>query len=84
MMLDFQSTEEDISAHVMHYVCCHMHLAIMLSHNVDNSSMVVLCEGHALYQTVISKLKTEGKFINQLLSLEEIPDDFEAEIGKFT
>ena len=44
----------------------------------------VLCEGDALYQTVISKLKTDGKFINQLLSLEEIPDDFEVEIGKFT
>ena len=60
-----------------------MHYA--LSHNVDNSSMIdkVLYEGDALYQTVISKLKTDGKFINQLLSLEEIPDDFEVELGKF-
>ena len=44
----------------------------------------VLCEGDALYQTVISNLKTNGKFVQQLLSLEEIPDDFEVEIGKFT
>ena len=44
----------------------------------------MLCEGDALYQTVISNLKTDGKFGQQLLSLEEIPDDFEVEIGKFT
>ena len=44
----------------------------------------VLCEGDALYQTVISNLKTDGKLVQQLLSLEEIPDDFEVEIGKFT
>ena len=53
---------------------------------VDNSLMLdkVLYEGDALYQTVISNLKTDGKFVQQLLSLEEIPDDFEVEIGKFT
>ena len=44
----------------------------------------VLCEGDALYQTVIRKLKSDGKFIHHLLSLEEIPDDFEVEIGNFT
>ena len=54
--------------------------------DVDNSLVLdkVLCEGDALYQTVISNLKTDGKFVQQLLSLEEIPDDFEVEIGKFT
>ena len=35
-------------------------------------------------QTVIGELKSNGKFIHHLLSLEEIPDDFEVEIGKFT
>ena len=57
-----------------------------LIHSVDNSSMIdkVLSEGDALYQTLISKLKHDGKFINQLLSLEEIPDDFEVKLGKFT
>ena len=43
----------------------------------------VLCEGDALYQKVIRKLKSDGKFFQHLLSLEEIPDDFEVEIGKF-
>ena len=61
-------------------------LSYSLSLDVDNSLMLdkVLCEGDALYQTVISNLKTDGKFVQQLLSLEEIPDDFEVEIGKFT
>ena len=44
----------------------------------------VLYEGDALYQAVIRKLKSDGKFSQHLLSLEEIPDDFEVEIGKFT
>ena len=38
----------------------------------------------ALYQTVISKLNNNGNFFHRLLSLEEIPDDFEVDIGKFT
>ena len=61
-------------------------LSYSLCLDVDNSLMLdkVLCEGDALYQTVISNLKTDGKFVQQLLSLEEIPDDFEVEIGKFT
>ena len=52
----------------------------------DNSIVLdkVLCEEDALYQKVIRKLKSDGKFIQHLLSLEEIPDDFEVEIGKFT
>ena len=61
-------------------------LSYSLCLDVDNSLMLdkVLCEGDALYQTVISNLKTDGKFVQHLLSLEEIPDDFEVEIGKFT
>ena len=61
-------------------------LSYSLCLDVDNSLMLdkVLCEGDALYQTVISNLKTDGNFVQQLLSLEEIPDDFEVEIGKFT
>ena len=61
-------------------------LSYSLCLDVDNSLMLdkVLCEGDALYQTVISKLKTDGKFVQRLLSLEEIPDEFEVEIGKFT
>ena len=54
--------------------------------DVDSSMVLdkVLCEGDALYQTVIRKLKSDGKFIQYLLSLEEIADDFEVEIGKFS
>ena len=54
-------------------------------HDVENSLVLdkVLWEGDALYQTVIRKLKSDGKFIHHLLSLEEIPDDFELELGKF-
>ena len=44
----------------------------------------VLCEGDGLYQTVIRKLKSDGKFIQYLLSLKEITGDFEVEIGKFS
>ena len=44
----------------------------------------VLCEGDALYQTVIREFKSNGRFIHHLLSLENIPDDFEVEMGKFT
>ena len=61
-------------------------LSYSLCHDVDNSLILdeVLCEGDALYQTVIRRLKSSGKFIHQLLSLEEIPDYFEVKMGKFT
>ena len=61
-------------------------LSFSLFLDVNDSLILdkVLCEGDALYQTVISKLKSDGKFVQQLLSLEEIPDEFEVEIGKFT
>ena len=61
-------------------------LSYSLCLDVDNSSILdkVLCEGDALYHTVISKLNTDGNFCHRLLSLEEIPDDFKVEIGKFT
>ena len=61
-------------------------LSYSLCHDVDNSLILdeVFCEGDALYQTVIRRLKSSGKFIHQLLSLEEIPDYFEVKMGKFT
>ena len=43
----------------------------------------VLCEGDSLYIQTVDRLKTEGKFIQPLLSLEEIPDDIEIEKRKF-
>ena len=68
------------------YQCTCSILSYSLCLDVDNSLMLdkVLCEGDALYQTVIGNLKKDGKFVQQLLSLEENPDDFEVEIGKFT
>ena len=61
-------------------------LAYSISLDVEKSSVLdkVLCEGDTLYQSVITKLKADGKFIHHLLSLEEIPDDFKVDIGKFT
>ena len=69
---------------------CTCNALCMLSYahcgDVDNSMVLdkVFYEGDALYQAVIRKLKSDGKFSQHLLSLEEIPDDFEVEIGKFT
>ena len=61
-------------------------LAYSFSLDVEKSSVLdkVLCEGDSLYQSVITKLKADGKFIHSLLSLEEIPDNFKVDIGKFT
>ena len=44
----------------------------------------ILCEGDSLYIKTVDRLKTDGKFIQPLLSLEEIPDCIEIEKGKFT
>ena len=65
----------------MHYVCCHTLPALILKRALYDK---VLCEGDVLYQSVINKLREDGKFIHHLLTLEEIPDDFKVEIGKFT
>ena len=43
----------------------------------------ILCEGDSLYMNIVSKLKSDGKFIQPLLSLDEIPDEIEIEKGKF-
>ena len=61
-------------------------LSYSLCDNVYTSLILdeVLCEGDVLYQTVINRLKSKGKFVHHLLSLEEIPDNFEIKMGKFT
>ena len=85
----FHQNDDRFSEHSRGYQCTSNALC-MLSYahcgDVDYSMVLdkVLCEGDALYQKVIRKLKSDGKFIQHLLSLEEIPDDFEVEIGKFT
>ena len=85
----FHQNDGRFSEHSRGYQCtCNALCMLSYAHcgYVDNSMVLdkVLCEGDALYQTVIRKLKSDGKFIHHLLSLEEIPDDFEVEIGKFT
>ena len=61
-------------------------LAFSICLDVEKSSVLdkVLCERDALYQSVINKLKADRTFIHHLLSLEELPDKFQVDIGKFT
>ena len=85
----FHQNDGRFSEHSRGYQCtCNALSMLSYAHcgDVDNSMVLdkVLCEGDSLYQTVIRELKSNGKFIHHLLSLEEIPDDFEVEIGKFT
>ena len=85
----FHQNDSRFSEHSRGYQCtCNALCMLSYAHcsDVDNSMVLdkVLCQGDALYQKVIRKLKSDGKFIQHLLSLEEIPDDFEVEIGKFT
>ena len=85
----FHQNDGRFSEHSRGYQCtCNALCMLSYAHcgDVDDSTVLdkVLCEGDALYQTVIRKLKSDGKFIQHLLSLEEIPDDFEVEIGKFS
>ena len=84
----FHQNDGRFSEHSRGYQCtCNALCMLSYAHcgDVDNSMVLdkVLYEGDALYQAVIRKLKSDGKFSQHLLSLEEIPDDFEVEIGKF-
>ena len=85
----FHQNDGRFSEHSRGYQCtCNALCMLSYAHcgDVDNSMLLdkVLYEGDALYQAVIRKLKSDGKLSQHLLSLEEIPDDFEVEIGKFT
>ena len=52
--------------------------------DVETSSVLdkVLCEGDALYQSVINKCR--WNIYSPPVSLEEIPDNFKVDIGKLT
>ena len=70
---------------------CTCNALCMLSYNTacpeikDSSNLdKILCEGDNLYLDVTNRLKEQLRFIHPLLSLDELPDDFEIEIGKFT
>ena len=85
----FHQNDGRFSEHSRGYQCtCNALCMLSYAHccDLDNSMVLdkVLYEGDALYQAVVRKLKSDGKLSQHLLSLEEIPDDFEVEIGKFT
>ena len=63
----------------------------MISYNavctgIENSSDLdkILYDGDSLYQNVRNGLNEKERFIHPLLSLDELPHDFEIEIGQFS
>ena len=69
---------------------CTCNALCMISYNavctgIENSSDLdkILYDGDSLYQNVTNGLKGQERFIHPLLSLDELPHDFEIEIGKF-
>ena len=60
-------------------------LCILTQDKIQNSSDLdqILYEGDALYNRTITSLKTEGKFVHSLLSLEEIPNTVEIKTGQY-
>ena len=56
-------------------------LCMLVCEEVQSSSELdkILYAGDALYNTTVNSLKAQGKFVNSLLSLEEIPDTLEFE-----
>ena len=69
---------------------CTCNALCMISHNavctgIENSSDLdkILYDADSLYQNVKNGLKEQEIFIHPLLSLDELPNDFEIEIGKF-
>ena len=81
----FHKNDGQFSEHSRGFQCTGNALC-MLSYSACHKSSTldkILCDGDAFYQTIINNLKADGKFIHSLLSLEEIPDVFEVEIGKF-
>ena len=69
---------------------CTCNALCMLSYNtacneIEGSPNLdkILCEGDSLYRDVINRLKAQLRFIHALLNLQELPDDFEIELGKF-
>ena len=84
----FHQNDRQFSEHSRGFQCtgnAFCMLSYSACHEIDKSSTLdkILCDGDALYQTIINNLKAYGKFIHFLLSLDEIPDVFEVEIGKF-
>ena len=65
---------------------CTCNALCMLVHDeIQNSSVLdqILYNGDELYNRTVSNLKAEGKFVNSLLSLEEIPDTLDFKTGQY-
>ena len=60
-------------------------LCMLVCEEIQNSSELdkILFAGDVLYNTTVNNLKAQGKFVNSLLSLEEIPDTLEFEAVNF-
>ena len=60
-------------------------LCMLVCEEIKSSSELdkILCAGDILYNTTVNNLKAQGKFVNSLLSLEEIPDTLEFETENF-
>ena len=65
---------------------CTCNALCMLVHDeIQNSSVLdqILYNGDELYNRTVNNLKAEGKFVNSLLSLEEIPDTLDFKTGQY-
>ena len=65
---------------------CTCNALCMLIHNeIQNSSVLdqILYDGDTLYNHTVNSLKAKGRFVNSLLSLEEIPDTLEIKSGQY-
>ena len=60
-------------------------LCMLVCDEIQNSLELdkILYAGDVLYSTTVNSLKAQGKFVNSLLSLEEIPDTLEFESVHF-
>ena len=59
-------------------------LCMLVCEEIPNSFELdkILYAGDALYNTTVNSLKAQNKFVQSLLSLEEIPDSLEIETGQ--
>ena len=63
---------------------CMLSYSTVLPEVKDSTNLdKILCDGDRLYLDVTNRLKEQLRFIHPLLSLDELPDAFEIEIGKF-
>ena len=65
---------------------CTCNAVCMLIHDEKQNSSVldqILYDGNTMYNHTVNSLKAKGRFVNSLLSLEEIPDTLEIKSGQY-